>query len=132
MRSRLPLAESGELLAEPGRALSAPGLSAVAQVLLRKKDRLYINDGMYGALWELRFNGHKRYLTHCYRNAQELDGKESTFSVFGPTCDSSDCLPEPLSLPANIDVGDYIEFQSVGAYSLSGRTILMAFTITHS
>jgi ornithine decarboxylase len=118
----LPLAENGELLAEPGRALSAPGLSAVAQVLLRKGDRLYINDGMYGAFWELRFNGHKRYLTHCYRNSRRLSGNEHAFRVFGPTCDSSDCLPEPLILPADIDVGDYIEFLSVGAYSLSGRT----------
>ena len=127
MRAKLPLAASGELLAEPGRALSAPGLSAVTQVLLRKKDRLYINDGMYGALWELRFNGHKRYLTHCYRNGRKLGGKEHAFRVFGPTCDSSDCLPEPLNLPADIDVGDYIEFLSIGAYSLSGRTDFNGF-----
>jgi ornithine decarboxylase len=127
MRAQLPLAEGGELLAEPGRALSAPGLSAVTQVLLRKEDRLYINDGMYGALWELRFNGHKRYLTHCYRNARKFSGKERAFRVFGPTCDSSDCLPEPLNLPADINVGDYIEFLSVGAYSLSGRTDFNGF-----
>ena len=66
-RNELPLRDDAELLAEPGRALSAPGLSAVAQVLLRKDDRLYINDGMYGALWELRCNGHDRYATQAYR-----------------------------------------------------------------
>ena len=42
--SQLPLAADGELLAEPGRALSARGLSAVVQVLLRKDDRLYLNE----------------------------------------------------------------------------------------
>ena len=46
--AEMPLADGGELLAEPGRALSAPGLSAISMVLLRKQDRLYINDGMYG------------------------------------------------------------------------------------
>lgn len=57
----LPLAENGELLAEPGRSLAAPGLSAVVEVLLRKDDRLYLNDGMYGIFWELRFNLRDRY-----------------------------------------------------------------------
>ena len=36
----LPMQEGGEILAEPGRALSAPGLSAVVEVLLRKDRRL--------------------------------------------------------------------------------------------
>ncbi len=52
------MAPGGELMAEPGRALAAPGLSAVVEVLLRKDDRLYINDGMYGIFWELRFKAH--------------------------------------------------------------------------
>jgi ornithine decarboxylase len=123
----LPLAEGGEIMAEPGRALSAPGLSAVAQVLLRKDDRIYINDGMYGALWELRCNGQNRYAVNTFRGTKPLDGEQQAFQVFGPTCDASDCLPEALELPANIDVGDYIEFESVGAYSLSGRTDFNGF-----
>lgn len=126
-RKTLPLADGGELMAEPGRALSAPGLSAVAQVLLRKNDRIYINDGMYGALWELRCNGQNRYAVNTFRGTKPLDGDNQTFRVFGPTCDASDCLPEPLELPADIDVGDYIEFESVGAYSLSGRTDFNGF-----
>ena len=123
----LPLAENGELLAEPGRALSAPGLSAVTQVLLRKDDRLYINDGMYGALWELRCNGQNRYAVNAFRDASPLGGERHSFTIFGPTCDSSDCLPEAIELPAGIDVGDYIEFESIGAYSLSGRTDFNGF-----
>ena len=38
----LPLADDAEVLGEPGRALSAPGMSAVVEVLLRKDSRLYI------------------------------------------------------------------------------------------
>jgi ornithine decarboxylase len=118
----LPLAEGGELLAEPGRALSAPGLSAVTQVLLRKPDRIYINDGMYGALWELRCNGQKRYASRCFRADSPLGGETRSLRVFGPTCDSTDVLPSPLELPADIRAGDYVEFGAIGAYSLSGRT----------
>ena len=36
-------------------------------------------------------------------------------------------MPGSVELPANIDVGDYIEFGSMGAYSLSGRTTFNGF-----
>ena len=127
IRHELPLAENSEILAEPGRGLSAPGLSAVTQVLLRKEDRLYLNDGMYGAFWELRFKGHVRYPAKTYRDAAPLGGKLRSFRLFGPTCDSSDELPGTVELPADIDVGDFIEFGSIGAYSLSGKTDFNGF-----
>jgi ornithine decarboxylase len=123
----LPLADNGELLAEPGRALSAPGLSALTQVLLRKTDRVYLNDGMYGAFWELRFKGHTRYPARVYRNGAVLEGNSKAFRVFGPTCDSSDELPARVELPEDIEVGDHIEFGSIGAYSLSGLTNFNGF-----
>jgi len=124
---RLPLTDDGELMAEPGRALSARGLSAVVQVLLRKEDRLYLNDGMYGAFWELRFRGHVRYAARAFRNGAALNSTLQTFHLYGPTCDSSDALPGEVELPADIDVGDHIEFGSIGAYSLSGRTDFNGF-----
>jgi ornithine decarboxylase len=119
---RLDLAEDAEILCEPGRALSAPGLSAVVEVLLKKEDSLYLNDGMYGIFWELRCNGHDRYHIRCYRDGKLLEGATQSFKLFGPTCDSSDLLPSEIELPAEIAVGDYIEFGSIGAYSMSGRT----------
>jgi len=127
IRHELPLAADSEVLAEPGRGLSAPGLSAVTRVLLRKEDRLYLNDGMYGAFWELRFKGHVRYPAKAYRDAAPLGGKLRSFRLFGPTCDSSDELPGTVELPADIDVGDFIEFGSIGAYSLSGKTDFNGF-----
>ena len=123
----LPLAVGGELLSEPGRALSAPGLSAVTRVLLRKTDRVYLNDGMYGAFWELRFRGHLQYPCTTFRNGVAMTGETKHFRLFGPTCDSSDEMPARVELPADIDVGDHIEFGSIGAYSLSGRTDFNGF-----
>ena len=122
----LPLAENGEILTEPGRALAAPGLSAVVEVLQRKGDKLYINDGTYGIFWELRYDGHDRYPVTVYRNAEiyaETDMEKSQpFTLFGPTCDAFDMLPGAVELPADIRAGDYLEFANIGAYSLSGRT----------
>lgn len=123
----LPLKDGGELLSEPGRALSAPGLSALTRVLLRKTDRLYLNDGMYGAFWELRFHAHLEYPCQAFRNGVAMTGKTKHFRLFGPTCDSQDEMPARVALPEDIEVGDHIEFGSIGAYSLSGRTDFNGF-----
>lgn len=124
---RLPLAPDGEILAEPGRALSAPGLSAVVEVLMRKADRLYLNDGMYGIFWELRFKGHERFPVRAYRGGRPLDGEPASFALYGPTCDATDVLPGRVDLPADIRPGDHLEFGCVGAYSLAGRTRFNGF-----
>ena len=135
--ARLTLAAGAEILCEPGRALAAPGMSAIAEVCLRKENRLFLNDGMYGVFWELRFDGHNRYPCRVFRNGRPLDGRLARFRLFGPTCDSSDELPGDVDLPADIRPGDHIEFGCIGAYSLSGRTAFNGFhsnrivTITH-
>ena len=71
----LPLADNAEVLGEPGRALSAPGMSAVVEVLLRKDNRLYINDGMYGVFWVLRIDGPDGFPVRTYRNGKPLEGE---------------------------------------------------------
>jgi len=118
----LPLADNAEVLGEPGRALAAPGMSAVVEVLLRKDNRLYINDGMFGVFWLLRIDGPDRFPVRTFRDSKPLDGETMEFQVSGPTCDSTDTLPGLVPLPVDIRAGDYLEFGNIGAYSISGRT----------
>ncbi len=118
----LPVADNAEILGEPGRALSAPGMSAVVEVLLRKDNRLYINDGMYGVFWVLRIDGHDGYPVRVFRDGKPLDGETMEFTINGPTCDGTDTLPGLVPLPVEIRAGDYIEFGNIGAYSITGRT----------
>jgi ornithine decarboxylase len=120
--ARLRMAAGGEILTEPGRALAAPGMSAISEVLLRKDDRLYINDGMHGIFWELRYKGHDTFACQSYRDGKRLEGQLKPFTLFGPTCDSADQLPGKVDLPEEIQPGDHLEFGGLGAYSLSGRT----------
>src|SRR5690606_15323693 len=100
----------------------APGLSAVVQVLLRKDDRLDLNEGMCGIFWELRVKGHQRYPARAFRHARELGGPPRACRLFGPTCDATDVLPGLVDLPADIRPGDHIELSDLGADSLAGRT----------
>jgi len=118
----LPLANTAEVLGEPGRALAAPGMSAVVEVVLRKGNRLYLNDGMFGIFWLLRIDGPDRFPVRSYRNSELLQGETMEFQLNGPTCDSTDTLPGLVPLPVDIRPGDFLEFGNIGAYSLGGRT----------
>ena len=118
----LPLADGAEILGEPGRALAAPGMSAVVEILLRKENHLFINDGRFGIFWLLRIDGPDRFPVRAYRNAKPLNGAVMDFKVSGPTCDSTDTLPGLVPLPVDMRSGDYLEFGNIGAYSIGGRT----------
>ena len=97
-------------------------MSAVVEVLLRKDNRLFLNDGMFGIFWVLRIDGHDRYPVRTFRNGKPLEGATMEFQINGPTCDSTDTLPGLVPLPVDIRAGDYLEFGNIGAYSISGRT----------
>jgi ornithine decarboxylase len=129
----LPNAGKLPLMCEPGRALIAEGVSLVAQVVLRKGDKLYMNDGIYGSFDELTLPG---WTTDYHTKVFALDAKgraltepaaDSAFRVYGPTCDTLDVLPRPLMLPETIGPGDFIVFESIGAYSYAVRTNFNGF-----
>ncbi|MDZ7840110.1 MAG: type III PLP-dependent enzyme [Gammaproteobacteria bacterium] len=115
------------LMCEPGRALVADYQSLLTQVLLRKEDAIYINDGIYGSLSEL-------VLTRLELPMRviRLDGPVSEqtrrFTVYGPTCDSMDILPNKCELPDDIREGDWIEIGQLGAYSNAGATRFNGFS----
>lgn len=104
------------LMCEPGRALVAEACSLVVQVQLRKDLSLYVNDGIYGSLSETVTGGlHLPARLIRLRGEPADDTRE--FTIYGPTCDSTDVLPSTFSLPADTDEGDWIEIGLMGAYS---------------
>lgn len=121
--ARLGLGKDCRLMCEPGRALVAEGCSLVVQIQLRKGDVLYINDGVYGSLSET-VTGKLSYPARLIRLEGEgrgtrdrPAGETMPFTVFGPTCDSTDVLPRSVRLPVDAREGDWILFETVGAYS---------------
>lgn len=104
------------LQCEPGRLLVADGASVVAKVEMRRGTSLFINDGTYGHLAELKWVG-PQFKTRMLRPGQDARTGGTAFDLFGPTCDSIDSMPGPHWLPADIQEGDRIEFGMMGAYS---------------
>ena len=122
----LKLEKKPELLCEPGRALVAESGSTIVKVVLRKKQKIYINDGTYGSLFD---GGVLNFIfpTRMIPNGRITSKKLTSFSLYGPTCDSSDYMKGPFILPNNLKEGDYIEIGQLGAYSLSFRTKFNGF-----
>jgi len=112
----LALRPTVEIMAEPGRALVADACSLLTQVQLRKEERLYINDGIYGSLSELvQADIHLR--ARVIRLSGTPSRSQRAFKLNGPTCDSLDVLPGTFELPEDVREGDWIEIDQLGAYS---------------
>ena len=60
-------------------------------------------------------------------NGRMTSKKLTSFSLYGPTCDSADYMKGPFVLPNNLKEGDYIEIGQLGAYSLTFRTKFNGF-----
>ncbi|MDH3700790.1 MAG: type III PLP-dependent enzyme [Alphaproteobacteria bacterium] len=108
--------EACQLVCEPGRAMVASGCSIVVQVQLRKESAIYINDGIYHSLSET-VTGNLQYPVRLIRAEGTPSAVEQAFTVFGPTCDSTDVLPAPFRLPDDVREGDWIEIDQTGAYT---------------
>jgi len=118
MRAKTDLGIEVPLLCEPGRAMVADGCTLLVQVHLRKGDDLYINDGIYGCLSEVR-DGDLDPPVRALGAKRSLQGTDKPFRIFGPTCDPTDVLKVTFDLPDDIGEGDWIEIMMLGAYSLS-------------
>ena len=124
--SNLNLPTTPELICEPGRAIVAESGSTIVKVNLRKKNKLYINDGTYGTLFDA---GVPNLIlpSRMILNGRIQSKKFTAFSFYGPTCDGMDFMKGPFLLPNNIKEGDYIELGQLGAYGLSFRTKFNGF-----
>ena len=117
----LKLEKLPEIICEPGRAIVAESGSTIVRVNLRKKQKLYINDGTYGTLFDAGVPNIV-YPSKLINIGRIISKKLSSFDFYGPTCDSLDYMKGPFLLPNNIKENDYIELGQLGAYGLTFRT----------
>ena len=117
-----------KIICEPGRALVAESGSTIVRVNLRKKQKLYINDGTYGTLFDAGTPNIVFPSKLIKESSNKIISKKLTaFDFYGPTCDSMDYMKGPFVLPNNIKENDYIELGQLGAYGLTFRTEFNGF-----
>jgi hypothetical protein len=129
-RHRTPrIAQDSQPAGEPEFKRKSIGHNATIGLnsLNRKGQRMNDDEKRRQALEQARFVG-LVYPVQTWRNGKLYNsGPMKKFSLFGPTCDSTDHMPGPFSLPAEIQAGDWLEFQQIGAYCQSTRTSFNGF-----
>ncbi len=108
------------VIAEPGRFLSAPAVTAVSTVMGKAvRDGLhwyYLDDGVYGSYSGQLFD-HVRYPLEVFSD----DGSVLPSVLAGPTCDSIDVIAEDVPLP-ELSIGAIVVGHMMGAYTAATAT----------
>ena len=114
------LPEHVQVIAEPGRYLSAPSMTGIASVIgkAHRHDRTwyYLDDGVYGSYSGQLFD-HAQYPLQVF---SDLPHTEAAV-LAGPTCDSIDVIEEQLDLPP-MAIGDLVIGTQMGAYTAASAT----------
>ncbi len=114
-----------EIIAEPGRFIAATAATLITEIIgkSRRDGKLfyYLNDGVYHTFsgviydhWQPNFSAFRR-------------GKKEVCAVVGPTCDSFDKISLSAQLPGNLEIGDYLLTENIGAYSTASSTKFNGF-----
>ncbi|WP_375697706.1 type III PLP-dependent enzyme [Pseudophaeobacter sp. TrK17] len=113
-----------QLICEPGRAMVSESFTLAARIkgMRQGGERVFLNDGIYGGLVDIRDMGLPGRVEVVSATGNHRQAARTPRVVFGPTCDSLDRLPDGLPLPADTQAGDYVLFPGLGAYSSAMST----------
>ncbi|TFK24813.1 ornithine decarboxylase [Coprinopsis marcescibilis] len=140
-----------KIIAEPGRFYVSKAFRLAAHIIARRapldgsapplpedadqpRVMYYINDGVYGAFNCILFD-HK--VVHPYvlsmGGSFHVAASEAKHvsSVWGPTCDSIDCVSPKTVLPAGLQVGDWLGFDDMGAYTVCAASQFNGFEVSN-
>lgn len=139
-----------EIIAEPGRFFVSKAFDLVTNIIARRVDEnatqgqesldgqsrimYYINDGVYGAFNCIMFDHQKVHpvvltMHHIPVPISSADPTTEwqSASVWGPTCDSIDCVCPDIILPPTLEVGDWLGFENMGAYTICAASQFNGF-----
>jgi len=127
------------VIAEPGRFYASNAFTLAAHVIARrevaaeqvdeKAYMLYLNDGVYGNFSNVIFD-HQHPVPQVLRCAS-TGTRLTEYSIWGPTCDGIDVITERYFLPGVLDIGDWLFFENMGAYTKCSATKFNGFTDNH-
>ena len=93
----------------------------------------YINDGVYGAFNCIMFD-HQVVAPHVLsmNGSFHVSRTEamSASSVWGPTCDSLDQVCKSVMLPSGLQVGDWLGWHEMGAYTICAASQFNGFELS--
>ncbi|KAG9239688.1 putative ornithine decarboxylase [Amylocarpus encephaloides] len=137
------------IIGEPGRYYVASAFTLACHVIARRTIQntqrgedsymLYMNDGLYGNFSSIMFD-HQNPVAQVLRRGDRFyydtiaaqasrDGTE--YSIWGPTCDGIDRIAESIRFDHSLDMGDWLYFEEMGAYTKCSATRFNGFSDSH-
>ncbi|KAJ5146231.1 uncharacterized protein N7515_000795 [Penicillium bovifimosum] len=153
IRSEFP--EGVTTIAEPGRFFARSVYTLVCRVISRRRqlgnaavsgvpDMLYQNDGVYGNFMNVIMEKEvmvpylvkKEGRNLLVKSKGENPGKDGQagshrYSIWGPTCDSTDCVVREVTFNSEVRVGDWLKYKNMGAYTSTTATQFNGFSSTY-
>lgn len=126
-----------KVIAEPGRYYVNSAFSLSVCVTSKREIKkpngekmcmYYVNDGVYGSFNNIMYDHAVLPPPTIYRKDGEIKNDEKTYecSIWGPTCDSMDCLTNKMELP-ELNIGDWLSFDNMGAYTFAAASTFNGF-----
>lgn len=130
--THFPVCERVMVIAEPGRFYSAAAFTLATNIHSKRNcpshTMYYINDGVYGSFNCILYD-HAKVKPLAYPVGQRaLPTKVEKCSIWGPTCDGLDQVMDAALLPP-LDIGDWIIFEDMGAYTLPVASTFNGFPL---
>lgn len=146
-----PAGSNVDIIAEPGRYYVSTAFTIACNIIARrtveetdvdgKSYMVYVNDGVYGNFSSIMFD-HQNPVAKILRAGGQtmydsplagpcLAGEGIEYSVWGPTCDGIDRISESTHFNQVLDVGDWLYFENMGAYTKCSATQFNGFTNSH-
>ncbi|XP_063807325.1 ornithine decarboxylase-like [Pseudophryne corroboree] len=134
-----PSTEDVEVIAEPGTYYVCSAVTGALNIVTKKVDNVkgadekdrrqlsyFLNDGLYGSF--LKFKICKEYNFPKPIVEKDILPSAERFpsKLWGPCCTEKDVILEEVDLP-ELEVGDWIIFQNMGAYCMAQRSTFNGF-----
>ncbi|PRP89797.1 hypothetical protein PROFUN_00139 [Planoprotostelium fungivorum] len=116
------------VIAEPGRYFVADSHTLAVNIYAKRATDdgsylYYVNDGVYQSFNCIYFD---HYSPRPRLLGVSEKGEEHRSTLFGPTCDSIDCVAKDIYLP-ELHVGDWLYFTNMGAYTVAAASSFNGF-----
>ena len=127
------------VIGEPGRYYVASAFTLACNIIARRDIQdpatgrtnymLYLNDGVYGNFASLIYDHQIASPRILSKQDRSTHGVE--YSLWGPSCDGIDRITDTCTLHGILDVGDWLYFEEMGAYTKCCATRFNGFTNHH-
>jgi ornithine decarboxylase len=124
------------IIAEPGRYYVASAFTLATNIIAKRAVSMedqqlammyYLNDGVYGSFNCTIFDHWEVEPIPFPVIDNDLHLRQSHLStIWGPTCDSMDCIKRDVILP-EMHIGEWIIFKEMGAYTIAAGSTFNGF-----